>query len=79
VLPKPPIDIVRRDPFHTPLVLHFADLMTRYGAPIIVLNLVKTMEKTPRESKLRTEFGAAVLDVNRSMPASVKRCVRARA
>ena len=29
------------DPFYISTRLHFADLMTRYGAPIIVLNLVK--------------------------------------
>ncbi|KAK3000878.1 hypothetical protein RJ639_020432 [Escallonia herrerae] len=63
--PKP--DIIRKniqlqryDPTYEATKLHFEDLAKRYGNPIIVLNLIKTVEKRPREMMLRREFTSAV-------------------
>lgn len=63
--PKPPIEsecaiilpsltsaVTIKDPFYTPAAKHFNDLLGRYGAPIFILNLVKSKETVPRESKL---------------------------
>ncbi|XP_022152421.1 phosphoinositide phosphatase SAC1 isoform X2 [Momordica charantia] len=58
--PKPDIILQRYDPTYQATKLHFEDLAKRYGNPIIVLNLIKTVEKRPREMMLRREFASAV-------------------
>lgn len=58
--PKPDIILQRYDPTYQATKLHFEDLAQRYGNPIIVLNLIKTVEKRPREMMLRREFANAV-------------------
>lgn len=58
--PKPDIILQRYDPTYEATGLHFEDLARRYGNPIIVLNLIKTVEKRPREMMLRREFANAV-------------------
>ncbi|KAL2538901.1 Phosphoinositide phosphatase SAC1 [Forsythia ovata] len=58
--PKPDIILQRYDPTYEATKLHFEDLARRYGNPIIVLNLIKTVEKRPREMMLRREFANAV-------------------
>ncbi|KAI9293687.1 hypothetical protein K502DRAFT_335587 [Neoconidiobolus thromboides FSU 785] len=58
--PKPSIHILKRDPFATMAAGHFNDLFLRYGNKVIVLNLIKRKEKTPRESKLLKEFNQAI-------------------
>lgn len=58
--PKPDIILQRYDPTYEATKHHFEDLATRYGNPIIVLNLIKTVEKRPREMMLRREFANAV-------------------
>ncbi|KAJ8759539.1 hypothetical protein K2173_007159 [Erythroxylum novogranatense] len=58
--PKPDIILQRYDPTYQATKLHFEDLEKRYGNPIIVLNLIKTVEKRPREMMLRREFANAV-------------------
>ncbi|KAJ6297285.1 hypothetical protein OIU78_022924 [Salix suchowensis] len=58
--PKPDIILQRYDPTYQATKLHFEDLGKRYGSPIIVLNLIKTFEKRPREMMLRREFANAV-------------------
>ncbi|KAM3759471.1 hypothetical protein ACB098_01G122700 [Castanea mollissima] len=58
--PKPDIILQRYDPTYEATRLHFEDLAGRYGNPIIVLNLIKTVEKRPREMMLRREFAHAV-------------------
>ncbi|KAI8531089.1 hypothetical protein RHMOL_Rhmol11G0110600 [Rhododendron molle] len=52
--------VQRYDPTYEATKLHFEDLAKRYGNPIIVLNLIKTVEKRPREMMLRREFANAV-------------------
>ncbi|EOY17293.1 Phosphoinositide phosphatase family protein isoform 1 [Theobroma cacao] len=58
--PKPDIILQRYDPTYQATKLHFEDLANRYGNPIIVLTLIKTVEKRPREMMLRREFANAV-------------------
>ncbi|KAJ8769901.1 hypothetical protein K2173_008983 [Erythroxylum novogranatense] len=66
--PKPDIILQRYDPTYQATKLHFEDLERRYGNPIIVLNLIKTVEKRPREMMLRREFANAVGYLNTIMP-----------
>eukprot|EP00727_Mastigamoeba_balamuthi_P010159 m51a1_g5766 putative sac domain-containing inositol phosphatase 3 (907) ;mRNA; f:1233804-1237233 len=66
--PKPPIRIDREDPFYTASILHFQDLFRRYGTPIVILNLIKAKEKTPREALLLPGFAACVDFLNRTLP-----------
>ena len=42
---RPPISIDRRDPFASASALHFDRVISKYGAPVIVLNLVKKKER----------------------------------
>lgn len=66
--PKPDIILQRYDPTYQATKLHFEDLVKRYGNPIIVLNLIKTVEKRPREMMLRREFANAVGYLNQILP-----------
>ncbi|KAI4313394.1 hypothetical protein L6164_026380 [Bauhinia variegata] len=66
--PKPDIILQRYDPTYQATKLHFEDLAERYGNPIIVLNLIKTVEKRPREMMLRREFANAVGYLNQILP-----------
>lgn len=68
VTPKPNIDLNLQDPFYQPAALHFDNLFERYGCPIYVLNLIKSRERTPRESKLLYEFQHCVEFLNQSLP-----------
>lgn len=47
-------------------------LQARYGSPIVCLDLVKAMEKQPREIALRSEFDVAISYINQM----VRACVR---
>ncbi|KAJ3265534.1 phosphatidylinositol-3,5-bisphosphate 5-phosphatase [Chytriomyces hyalinus] len=66
--PKPPIELNLSDPYYTSTSLHFANLIERYGNPIIVLNLIKSKEKTPRESLLLLEFSNSIEYLNSHLP-----------
>lgn len=68
VTPKPPIELNLVDPFYGAAALHFNNLFERYGAPVYVLNLVKAKERTPRESKLLSEFSDAISYLNQFLP-----------
>ncbi|KFY02639.1 hypothetical protein O988_02015 [Pseudogymnoascus sp. VKM F-3808] len=72
VTPKPPIELNLVDPFYSAAALHFDNLFQRYGAPIYVLNLVKSRERIPRESKLLHEFTSAIKYLNQSLPEDKK-------
>ncbi|CAL0302218.1 unnamed protein product [Lupinus luteus] len=64
---RPDILLSKKDQDFEATRLHFENLAKRYGNPIIILNLIKTHEKKPRESILRTEFVNAVRYVNRNL------------
>ena len=72
VSPKPDIELNLLDPFYTAAALHFDNLFQRYGAPVYVLNLVKSRERTPRESILLKEYTNAITYLNQSLPAGKK-------
>lgn len=64
---KPDIILSRRDVNYEATRLHFENLVKRYGNPIIILNLIKTHEKRPRESILRAEFANAIEFINKDL------------
>ncbi|KAA8541594.1 hypothetical protein F0562_022746 [Nyssa sinensis] len=64
---KPDIILSKKDPKYEATRLHFENLVKRYGNPIIILNLIKSREKKPRESILRAEFANAIDFVNRDL------------
>ncbi|KAM0037319.1 putative SAC domain, polyphosphoinositide phosphatase Fig4 [Helianthus debilis subsp. tardiflorus] len=64
---KPDITLSRKDQNYEATRLHFQNLVKRYGNPIIILNLIKTNEKRPRESILRTEFANAIKCINKDL------------
>ncbi|KAJ5770290.1 uncharacterized protein N7511_002341 [Penicillium nucicola] len=77
VSPKPDIELNLVDPFYSAAALHFDDLFERYGAPVYILNLVKSRERTPRESKLLKEFTNAVTYLNQFLPEGKKMIYKA--
>ncbi|KAL2503377.1 Phosphoinositide phosphatase SAC4 [Forsythia ovata] len=64
---KPDIILSKRDQNYEATRLHFQNLVKRYGNPVIILNLIKTNEKKPRESILRTEFANAIEAINKDL------------
>lgn len=72
VTPKPPIELNLVDPFYSAAAMHFDNLFERYGAPIYALNLVKSRERTPRESKLLVEYTNAIKYLNQFLPGDKK-------
>ncbi|KAF7843648.1 phosphoinositide phosphatase SAC2-like isoform X2 [Senna tora] len=64
---KPDIILSKKDRNFEATRLHFENLVKRYGNPIIILNLIKTREKKPRETILRAEFANAVRSINKTM------------
>ena len=72
VSPKPDIKLNLVDPFYSAAALHFDNLFERYGAPVYILNLVKSRERTARESILLKEFTTAVTYLNQFLPPDKK-------
>ncbi|XP_050216554.1 phosphoinositide phosphatase SAC3 isoform X2 [Mercurialis annua] len=64
---KPDIILSKKDQTYEATRLHFENLGKRYGNPIIILNLIKTREKKPRESILRAEFANAIDHINKDL------------
>ena len=62
--PKPDIKMVKIDPFYRASCKHFENLFKRYGKPILVWNLVKSKERSPRESFLSNEFESFISYIN---------------
>ncbi|EMD35062.1 hypothetical protein CERSUDRAFT_54339 [Gelatoporia subvermispora B] len=75
--PRPPIEISVMDPFYTAASRHFDDLFSRYGAPILILNLIKKREPQPRESKLGEEYTQCVRYLNQFLPPEKRMVYRA--
>ncbi|XP_018336743.1 polyphosphoinositide phosphatase isoform X2 [Agrilus planipennis] len=65
---KPAITIDLYDPYAETAGAHFNDLLKRYGAPIIILNLVKKREKKKHEKLLSEELESAVNYLNQFLP-----------
>ncbi|ESW10609.1 hypothetical protein PHAVU_009G223600 [Phaseolus vulgaris] len=64
---KPDIILSKKDQNYQATRLHFENLVKRYGNPIIILNLIKSHERKPRESILRSEFGNAINFINKDL------------
>ncbi|XP_028763274.1 phosphoinositide phosphatase SAC2 isoform X2 [Neltuma alba] len=64
---KPDIILSKKDQNFEATRLHFDNLAKRYGNPIIILNLIKTREKKPRETILREEFANAIRSINKDL------------
>lgn len=63
MIPKPPITLLC-DPFYNASAQHFNRLLEHYNSPIIVLNLIKTCEKTKREQILGDEYESCLEYLN---------------
>ncbi|THG95141.1 hypothetical protein EW026_g6457 [Hermanssonia centrifuga] len=78
MVPRPPIETVSvMDPFYTAASRHFDDLLSRYGGPLMILNLIKKREPQPRESKLLEEYTTCVKYLNQFLPPNRKMEYRA--
>ncbi|MCD7454646.1 hypothetical protein HAX54_025539 [Datura stramonium] len=64
---KPDIILSRKDLKFEATKRHFENLVKRYGNPIIILNLIKTREKRPRETILRAAFANAIEFINKDL------------
>ncbi|KAF8820011.1 SacI domain-containing protein, partial [Cardiosporidium cionae] len=71
ILPKPPICFHRTDAVYTSTRKHFKDFYSRYGAPIVVINLMKG-KKTSNESILGRKFERAIDYLNRELPTDMQ-------
>uniref|UniRef100_A0A0W0FVL4 Putative polyphosphoinositide phosphatase n=1 Tax=Moniliophthora roreri TaxID=221103 RepID=A0A0W0FVL4_MONRR len=70
--PRPPIEISVVDPFYAAAARHFDNLFKQYGAPIEILNLIKSKEPVPRESKLLVEYKQCTRYLNQFLPPGKK-------
>ncbi|RHZ62362.1 hypothetical protein Glove_340g8 [Diversispora epigaea] len=61
--PKPPISIDFLDPFYAAAALHYDNMFKRYGAPIIVLNLIKLGKGDDDVMELMEGFAEEKLDI----------------
>ncbi|XP_052867007.1 polyphosphoinositide phosphatase [Anopheles cruzii] len=68
MVPKPQIAIDLSDPYGETAGKHYQRLMFHYGAPVIVLNLVKTREKRRHECLLSEEMQSTVDYLNQFLP-----------
>lgn len=63
-MPKPPIGLDLSDPYAQTPARHFERLLRHFGAPVIVLNLVKKRERRRHESILTDEMVQALRYLN---------------
>lgn len=65
---KPAITVDLSDPYAEMASAHFNELLKRYGAPVIILNLVKQRERKKQEKLLSDEMSVAVKYLNQFLP-----------
>ncbi|PSC75191.1 phosphoinositide phosphatase SAC1 [Micractinium conductrix] len=70
---RPEIVLHRFDPLYAATRRHFDQLREQYGEPVCVLDLVKRVERRPRESVLGCEYAAAVRFLNQRVPPDQQR------
>ncbi|XP_066936633.1 polyphosphoinositide phosphatase-like [Clytia hemisphaerica] len=68
ITPKPQILVDRADPYYSVPAMHFNSLMSRYGTPLIILNLVKIKEKKPHEQILSGLLKGSIDYLNQFLP-----------
>jgi hypothetical protein len=65
---KPAITMDLFDPYAETAGAHVNELLKRYGAPIVILNLVKQRERKKQERLLSDELSSAVKYLNQFLP-----------
>lgn len=68
MVPKPPISLDLSDPYAVTAGKHYSRLLFHFGAPIIVLNLVKKREKRRHESILTADMTTSIDYLNQFLP-----------
>lgn len=68
MVPKPPISLDISDPYAITPGKHYERLLFQFGAPIIVLNLVKKREKRRHESILTEDMTGSINYLNQFLP-----------
>ncbi|XP_017485349.1 PREDICTED: polyphosphoinositide phosphatase [Rhagoletis zephyria] len=68
MVPKPQIQVDICDPYAQTPARHFDRLLFHYGAPIIILNLVKKHEKRKHESIISKELVYSIRYLNQFLP-----------
>ncbi|TNN18321.1 Polyphosphoinositide phosphatase isoform 1 [Schistosoma japonicum] len=71
VVGRPPLEILRDDPFYESMGLHFASLLQRHGSPVIVLNLMKKREKRKFETTLSDRFERGIIYLSQFLPSRI--------
>lgn len=71
MLPSPPITLNQNDFLHDATLLHFSDMFQRYGAPIILINLLRVNSKN-KENQLAQEYKNTVDQLNEQIPEKFK-------
>lgn len=71
-VPRPPIQIVKSDPYYKTFTKHIELLLNRYSAPIQVFDLVKQKEKHPRESIVSKRLSESCSFLNSQLPSGMK-------
>ncbi|EDV57744.1 polyphosphoinositide phosphatase [Drosophila erecta] len=68
MVPKPQIQLDICDPYAQTPSLHFERLLFHYGAPLIMLNLVKKRERRKHESIISKELEYSIRYLNQFLP-----------
>ncbi|XP_060645112.1 polyphosphoinositide phosphatase [Drosophila nasuta] len=68
MVPKPPIQLDISDPYAQTPSRHFERLLFHYGAPLIMLNLVKKRERRKHESIISKELENSIKYLNQFLP-----------
>ncbi|XP_022231454.2 polyphosphoinositide phosphatase [Drosophila obscura] len=68
MVPKPQIQVVICDPYAQTPSRHFERLLFHYGAPLIMLNLVKKRERRKHESIISKELEYSIRYLNQFLP-----------
>lgn len=71
VLPSPPIILNQNDFLHDGTIKHFSDMFSRYGSPIIIINLLRVTDKN-KENDLSHEYQSCVEHLNEQIPEEFK-------
>ena len=70
--PKPLIKVNTSDVFFKKSRLHFNDLMSRYGYPVIAANLTREKESEKQETLLNEHYELAIRSINNELPKDFK-------
>ncbi|TGZ71414.1 hypothetical protein CRM22_002657 [Opisthorchis felineus] len=68
---RPPIELLREDPYFEAFGAHFANLLERHGSPIVVFNLMKRREKRKFEHSLSEGFECGLAYLSQFLPSRV--------